>query len=168
MREHLGKLLLHHVADVLKGGVLSADLLREFVPQLREVDLAQIHRELLGKFFARWAVDEAYQVRPPVIVRRPLALNLQLARGKKAVVARVSEVDHPGMGVTRLAVLIALLDGHPPTDEAVELAVVLEKRAGEVTVRQLLDRLFAGHLGDEWIQACERRAEVPHQYHVPL
>ncbi len=57
----------------------------------------------------RQAVDEADQVRAPVVVRHPHSLDLQLAHGEEAIVrfsiraGAVAKVDHPRPRVPRLA-----------------------------------------------------------------
>ena len=116
----------------------------------------------------RQAVDEAHQIRATVVVRHAHALNLQLAHGQEAVVRDVAEVDHLRPRVARLAGGIAPLHRHATADEAVELAVVLDERAGEIDARQLLDGLLAGRFRDVRVQPRERRAQVAHQHDVPL
>ena len=80
----------------------------------------------------RQAVDEADEIGAPVVVRHAHALDLQLAHGEEAVAGGVAEVDHLRVRVTGLAARIPPLDRHAAADEAVELAVVLDQRAGEV------------------------------------
>ena len=116
----------------------------------------------------RQAVDETHQVRAPVVVRHAHALDLQLAHGQEAVVRDVAEVDHLRVRVARLAGGIAPLHRHPAADEAVELAVVLDERAGEIDARQLLDGLLPGRLRDVRVQPRERGAQVANQHDVPL
>ena len=65
--EHLRQLLLDDIADVLQGGVFAPHLLGELVPQLREVDLAQVHRQPLG-------VVLAGRLRPDGLVDDPVQL----------------------------------------------------------------------------------------------
>ena len=96
----------------------------------------------------RQTVDEADQVRAPVVVGHPHALDLQLPHGEKAIVRfsiradAVAKVDHPRPRMPRLAGIIAPLDRHAAADEAVELPVVLKQRASKVDARQLLDGLL--------------------------
>ena len=80
----------------------------------------------------RQAVDEADEIGAPVVVRHAHALDLQLAHGEEAVVGGVAEVDHLRVRVARLAAGVAPLHRHAVADEAVELAVVLDQRTGEV------------------------------------
>ena len=82
--------------------------------------------------------------------------------------AGVAEVDHLRARVPGLAARVAPLDRHAAADEAVELPVVLDQRAGEVDARELLDRLLARRFRQVRIQARQRRAQVAHQHHVAL
>jgi hypothetical protein len=91
----------------------------------------------------RQAVDEAHQIRATVVVRHAHALDLQFAHGEKAVVGGAPEVDNLRPCVARFARSIAPLDRYTNADEAIELAVVLDERAGEIDARQLLDGLLA-------------------------
>ena len=116
----------------------------------------------------RQAVDEADQIGAPVVVRHAHALDLQLAHGEEAVAAGVAEVDHLRARVPRLAGCVAPLDRHAAADEAVELAVVLEQRAGEVDARELLDGLLARRLRQVRVEPRQRRAQVAHQHHLAL
>src|ERR1700722_6402562 len=84
-------------------------------------------------------VDEANQVCAPVVVRYPHTLHLQFANGKEAIVGDVTEIDHASVGVTRFAFGIAPLDGNSSDNEAVEIAIVLQKRTCEVDTRQCFD-----------------------------
>ena len=96
------------------------------------------------------------------------ALYLQLAHGKEAVASGVTEVDHVRMCVPGLAAHVPPLHRHPAADEAVELPVVLDERAGEVDPGDSLDGLFARRFWKVRVQARERRPQVAHQHHVAL
>ena len=81
----------------------------------------------------RQAVDEAHQIGAPVVVRHAHALDLQLAHGEEAVVGwqlRKSITCARAWRVSPLASRHST--GTPLADEAVELAVVLDQRAGKV------------------------------------
>ncbi len=116
----------------------------------------------------RQAVDEAHQVRAPVVVRHAHALNLQLRTARKRLFADVAKVDHLRPRVSGLAGVIAPIHRHPAADEAVELTVVLEQRAGEIAARQLLDGLLPRRERNVRVQPLQRRAQVAHQDHFSL
>ena len=116
----------------------------------------------------RQAVDEANQVRPPVVVRHANALDLQLAHGEEAIVSGVAKVDHLCVSVPGLAAGVAPVHGNPAADEGVELAVVLNERPSEVDPGQLLDGLLPRLGWNVPVQPCERRPQVAHQHGLPV
>jgi len=59
----------------------------------------------------------------------------------------VAEVDHPCQRMQGLAGIIAPFNRNAATDKTVELAVVLQERAGEVAPRQLLNGLLPRRCG---------------------
>ena len=82
--------------------------------------------------------------------------------------AGVAEVDHLRVRVPGLAARVPPLHRHPAADEAVELAVVLDERAGEVDPGELLDGLLARRFRKVRVQPRQRRPQVAHQHHVAL
>lgn len=94
------------------------------------------------------------------------ALELQLSDRQEAVVGRIAEVDHLRVRVPGLSVRVPPLDRHPAPDEAVELPVVLEERAGEVDPRELLDRLLQRRFRQVAVEAGQRRTQVTNQHNL--
>ena len=67
-----------------------------------------------------------------------------------------------------LALGVAPRDRHAVADEAVELAVVLDQRAGEIDPGELLDGLLACRFRQVWVEPGEGRTQVAHEHHVAL
>jgi len=101
-------------------------------------------------------------------VRHAHALHLQLAHSEETVVGGVAEIKHPRERMVCLALGIAPLHRHPATDEAVKLAVVLDKRAGGINVGELLNSLLPRRLRQVRVQPFDGRPQISHQHDIPL
>ena len=78
------------------------------------------------------SVDEADQVRAPVVSGRAEAGDLEFTDGQEAVIGdavdgKVLEVDNAGAFGVKLAVRVAVTDGNAIADQAIEVAIVLEQ-----------------------------------------
>ena len=117
------------------------------------------------------AVDEADEVRAPVVGGRAQACDLQFADGEKAVIGdavdgEVLKVDDAGPLGVKLAARVAIADGNAVADQAIKVSIVLEQRAGEIVLGKLGDGVVYGRGGKMGVEAPEGFSKVAGEHNL--
>ena len=122
--------------------------------------------------YQRQAIDEADQVGAAVVVGRAQPGDLEFAHRQKAIVRRLTEIDHPRLRVPELtqtrALGVAVAHRHAVADQIVEGLIVLEQGARIVMMGELDHRFVDRHLRQSRIEPFQRRPQIAHQHDFAL
>ncbi len=118
--------------------------------------------------YQRQTIDETNQVGAAIVVGRAQPGDPEFAHHQKAIVCRLTEIDHPGLRVTQCTLRIAIAHRHTVADQPVKSLIVLEQGARIIMVRQLGHRLVYRRRRQRRVELYQCGPQIEYQHHLAL